>query len=185
MDPIIIERDLDENYDSDGDGVANNDADIEVRPAIRLDLLMPVGLTINLESTQGNDEYPNRQDGRQQIIYRVPLCVAEESSQCDAEYDEVSFSVTIGYDFIFKELLPYLIGAAGLFLLLLFVRRRRRRGRDELLEEKRKLARANSTSHREVEQELAGVSPTSSAPVGPTTGADAHWLDGIDMTDDD
>lgn len=184
VNPIIIERDLDENYDSDGDGVPNNDADIEVRPAIRLDLLMPVGLTINLESTQGNDEYPNRQDGRQQIIYRVPLCVAEESSQCDAEYDEVSFSITIGYDFIFKELLPYLIGAAGLFLLLLFVRRRRRRGRDEMLEEKRQMARANSTSHREVEQEMAGISPTSSVPTGPTTGADSLWFDGIDMDDE-
>jgi hypothetical protein len=185
VDPVIIQHDLDETYDSDGDGVADNDVDIEVRPAVTLDLLLPVGLTLDLESAQGNDEYPNRQDGRQQIIYRLPLCVAKESSQCDAEYDEVSFSITIGYDFIFKELLPYLLGAAGLILLLLFVRKRKRREKEKMLEEKRQLARAKSTSHREVEQELAGITPRSAGPAGPTKGADAHWLDGIDMTDDD
>ena len=185
VDPVIIQHDLDETYDSDGDGVADNDVDIEVRPAVTLDLLLPVGLTLELESAQGNDEYPNRQDGRQQIIYRLPLCVAEESSQCDAVYDEVSFSITIGYDFIFKELLPYLLGAAGLILLLLFVRKRKRREKEKMLEEKRQLARAKSTSHREVEQELAGITPRSGGPAGPTKGADAHWLDGIDMTDDD
>ena len=185
VDPVIIQHDLDETYDSDGDGVADNDVDIEVRPAVTLDLLLPVGLTLDLESAQGNDEYPNRQDGRQQIIYRLPLCVAEESSQCDAEYDEVSFSITIGYGFIFKELLPYLLGAAGLILLLLFVRKRKRREKEKMLEEKRQLARAKSTSHREVEQELTGITPRSAGPAGPTKGADAHWLDGIDMTDDD
>ncbi len=185
VDPVIIQHDLDETYDSDGDGVTDNDVDIEVRPAVTLDLLLPVGLTLNLESAQGNDEYPNRQDGRQQIIYRLPLCVAEESSQCDAEYDEVSFSITIGYGFIFKELLPYLLAVVGLILLLLFARKRKRREKEKMLEEKRQLARAKTASHREVEQELAGISPTSSAPAGPTTGADAHWLDGIDMTDDD
>ena len=185
VDPVIIQHDLDETYDSDGDGVADNDVDIEVRPAVTLDLLLPVGLTLDLESAQGNDEYPNRQDGRQQIIYRLPLCVAEESSQCDAVYDEVSFSITIGYDFIFKELLPYLLAVGGLILLLLFARKRKRREKEKMLEEKRQAAKAKTISHREVEQELAGVSPTSSAPAGPTKGADAHWLDGIDMTDDD
>ena len=185
VDPVIIQHDLDETYDSDGDGVADNDVDIEVRPAVTLDLLLPVGLTLNLESAHGRDEYPNRQDGRQQIIYRLPLCVAEESSQCDAVYDEVSFSITIGYDFIFKELLPYLLGAAGLILLLLFVRKRKRREKEKMLEEKRQTAKAKTISHREVEQELAGVSPTSSASEDSTTGADLLWFDGIDMTDDD
>jgi len=185
VDPVIIQHDLDETYDSDGDGVADNDVDIEVRPAVTLDLLLPVGLTLDFESAQGNDEYPNRQDGRQQIIYRLPLCVAEESSQCDAVYDEVSLTFTIGYDFIFKELLPYLLAVGGLILLLLFARKRKRREKEKMLEEKRQAAKAKTISHREVEQELAGVSPTSSAPAGPTKGADAHWLDGIDMTDDD
>ena len=184
VDPVIIERDLDETYDSDDDGDSNNDADIDVRPAIRIDLLLPVGLTVNLDSALGNDEYLNRQDGRQHIVYRVPLCVAEESSQCESEYDEVSLSITIGYDFILNELFPYLVGVATLFLLLLILRSRKRRARKEMLEEQRQMARAKSTSHREVEQELAGITPRSSGPAGPITGADSLWLDGIDIDEE-
>jgi hypothetical protein len=189
--PPTQSHDVDSEFDSDADGNAGNDVDIDFRPVITIDITMPKGLSLEFTSTLGRDEHPERQDGRNQVIYRTPLCTAENPRDCDAQKDEVQIQFTVGYGFIVQELLPYLFGGLGLILLLVMLRMRKRKRKEEILEEQKLIVKAKNVNTHAVERELLGLPPLGAAGGlggvgggkvgGEGGGSDADWFAGLDV----
>jgi len=189
--PPTQSQDVDSEFDSDGDGNAGNDVDIDFRPVITIDITMPKGLSLEFTSTLGRDEHPERQDGRNQVIYRTPLCTAENPRDCDAQKDEVQIQFTVGYGFIVQELLPYLFGGLGLILLLVVLRMRKRKRKEKILEEQKLIVKAKNVNTHAVERELLGLPPLGAAGGiggigggkvgGEGGGSDSDWFAGLDI----
>ena len=179
VDPIVHSEDIDTEVDSDSDGQTDNDQDIIVRPAVIFEISLPKGLELEFSSSLGLDREVVLPDGRSQIIYRVPLCSSDDLDECDAQRDEVQVRFTVGYDFLFQEIMPYFLGLSSL-LLLFFVRRiRKRRKKKERLEEQRVKVVATNSNTMSVERELLGL-PSATAPIG----GNDDWLTGLDMDEE-
>ncbi|MBT4059692.1 MAG: hypothetical protein HOE69_05220 [Euryarchaeota archaeon] len=182
VEPISEQQDLDGSIDTNEDGDPNNDRDLDIRPAITLELTMPRGLEIEFSSSMGRDEQKMLGGSRRQIIYRVPLCTEVDPNDCAGQSDEVSLQFTIGYAFIFQEILPYLMGLLLLIILLVYRRRRKKAQKREAKKEKQLEVRSVSVNTHAVERELLGLQPMGGAGGAANDGSD--WFTGIDLDDD-
>jgi len=207
--PPTQSKDVDSAFDSDGDGNAANDVDIDFRPVITIDVTMPKGLSIDFTSTLGRDEHPERQDGRNQVIYRTPLCTTENPADCGAQKDQVEIQFTVGYGFLIQEITPYLFGGLGVILLLFMLRMRKRKRKQQMLDDQRLLVKSKDVNTHAVERELLGLPPlgaaggiggfggggdgligggaggTGGAAGGGSASGDNAWFDGLDVDSED
>ena len=185
--PIFMVEDIDSGTDSDMDGNPNNDQDLDIRPAVVIELTMPTGLELEFTSSLGRDEQDTVDGNRQHILYRVPLCIGEDSNNCEFDQsDEISFQFTIGYGFLIQELLSYLIGLLVVVFLLFYLRSKRKKKKRAAKEEKLIQVRSVKSNTYEVERELLGISPMGAVGGGggSGSGADIDWTTGIDLDDD-
>ena len=180
--PIFMVEDMDSGTDSNMDGNSNNDQDLDIRPALVFELTMPTGLELEFTSSLGRDEQNTVDGNRQHILYRVPLCLGENTNNCELDQsDEISLQFTIGYGFLIQELLSYLIFLLAIIFLLFYWRSKRKKKKRAAKEEKLIQVRSAKTNTYEVERELLGISPTSAAS---GSGADIDWTAGINLDDD-
>ena len=180
--PIFMVEDMDSGTDSNMDGNSNNDQDLDIRPALVFELTMPTGLELEFTSSLGRDEQNIVDGNRQHILYRVPLCLGENTNNCELDQsDEISLQFTIGYGFLIQELLSYLIFLLAIIFLLFYWRSKRKKKKRAAKEEKLIQVRSAKSNTYEVERELLGVSPINTAS---GSGADIDWTAGIDLDDD-
>jgi hypothetical protein len=180
--PIFMVEDMDSGTDSNMDGNSNNDQDLDIRPALVFELTMPTGLELEFTSSLGRDEQNTVDGNRQHILYRVPLCLGENTNNCELDQsDEISLQFTIGYGFLIQELLSYLIFLLAIIFLLFYWRSKRKKKKRAAKEEKLIQVRSAKSNTYEVERELLGVSPINAAS---GSGADIDWTAGIDLDDD-
>ena len=180
--PIFMVEDMDSGTDSNMDGNSNNDQDLDIRPALVFELTMPTGLELEFTSSLGRDEQSIVDGNRQHILYRVPLCLGENTNNCELDQsDEISLQFTIGYGFLIQELLSYLIFLLAIIFLLFYWRSKRKKKKRAAKEEKLIQVRSAKSNTYEVERELLGVSPINAAS---GSGADIDWTAGIDLDDD-
>jgi hypothetical protein len=179
-------EDIDSGTDSDMDGNSNNDQDLDIRPAVVIELTMPKGLELEFTSSLGRDEQDTLDGNRQHILYRVPLCLGEDPNNCEfGQSDEISLQFTIGYGFLIQELLSYLIGLLVVIFLLFYLRSKRKKRKRAAKEEKLIQVRSVRSNTHEVERELLGLSPMDAVGGGggSGSGADIDWTAGIDLDD--
>ena len=180
--PIFMVEDMDSGTDSNMDGNSNNDQDLDIRPALVFELTMPTGLELEFTSSLSRDEQNIVDGNRQHILYRVPLCLGENTNDCELDQsDEISLQFTIGYVFLIQELLSYLIFLLAIIFLLFYWRSKRKKKKRAAKEEKLIQVRSAKSNTYEVERELLGVSPINTAS---GSGADIDWTAGIDLDDD-
>lgn len=182
--PVFIDEDLDPDVDSDSDGDAGNDRDLVVRPSIVLELTMPTGLEVEFTSDLGRDEQSMLSGSRKKIIYRVPLCTANNPVDCDQESDQISLQFTVGYAFLLQELLPYLLALLLLIGMLIWRRRRKKAQKRAAQKVKTEQIRSVSVNTHAVEREMLGLSPVAGGYAGSPSGDASDWFDGLDMTDE-
>jgi hypothetical protein len=185
--PLFMVEDIDSGTDSDMDGNSNNDHDLDIRPAVVIELTMPTGLELEFTSSLGRDEQDTVDGNRQHILYRVPLCVGEDTNNCDfGQSDEISLQFTVGYGFLIQELLPYLIGLLVVIFLLFYLRSKRKKRKRAAKEEKLIQVRSVRSNTHEVERELLGVSPMAAVGggSGAGSGADVDWTAGLNLDDE-
>ncbi len=180
--PIFMVEDVDSGTDSNMDGNSNNDQDLVIRPALVFELTMPAGLHLEFTSSLGRDEQNTVEGNRQHILYRAPLCIGENTNNCEAEQsDEVSLQFTVGYGFIIQELMSYLFVLLAIIFILFYLRSRRKKRKRLAKEQTLIQVRSAKSNTYEVERELLGISPTSATS---GSGADIDWTAGIDLDDD-
>jgi hypothetical protein len=185
--PIFMVKDIDSGTDSDMDGNSNNDQDLDIRPAVVIELTMPKGLELEFSSSLGRDEQDTVDGNRQHILYRVPLCVGEDSNNCEfGQSDEISLQFTVGYGFLIQELLSYLIGLLVVIFLLFYLRSKRKKKKRAAKEEKLIQVRSVRSNTHEVERELLGISPMAAVGggSGAGSGADIDWTAGLNLDDE-
>ncbi|MEE2748263.1 MAG: hypothetical protein VX473_07360 [Candidatus Thermoplasmatota archaeon] len=102
-----------------------------ISPLVRLKITLPWGIGFsNFQSEMGRGEISD-EGGSGVLTYYVPLCREDTVEACEEQSDTVSFRVIVGFDFIFQQLLGYIVLIVGLLILFIIRRRNRKRRKRE------------------------------------------------------
>jgi len=136
-----------QSFEVPSPGLGKDQMGMDVRPAVTISASFPPGLGFgNFESSSGNQEITETDDGRQRLVYRMPLCKSSYIEGCSDDTDKVTFSFTIGFQYVIAEVGMYLAGVGAIVaLLIVFKVRRKKKRKARLKKEGRSGRRGKAT----------------------------------------